>query len=288
MWRLAYRNFGTHQSLVTNQSVEASANVAGIRWWEIRSPNSSPVLYQEGTYSPADGLSRWMGSIAQDNAGNMALGYSVSDAATFPGVRYTGRLAGDPLGTMPQGEGTIVNGTGSQTGPQRWGDYTSMSVDPVDDCTFWYVNQWIPTTSPDGWRLRIGAFKFNECKINQTITFGANPGPVTYAPGGTFTVSATASSGLPVTFTSTTPGVCTVVGNTVTVVAVGNCIIAANQAGNANYNAAPQVLQTIAIISGLAGGASIPTLQEWALLLLGLLLGSLVWRQSRRIGRMEE
>ena len=166
MHRLAYRNFGTHQSLVTNQSVEASTTMSGIRWWEIRSPNSSPVLYQDATYAPGltDGIHRWMGSIAMDSAGNMALGYSASNGTTtFPSSWYTGRLAGDPVNTMPQGEGSIINGTGSQTGSQRWGDYTSMNVDPVDDCTFWYVNQWVPTTSSVGWQLRIGAFKFNEC-----------------------------------------------------------------------------------------------------------------------------
>ena len=166
MHRAAYRNFGTHQSIVTNQSVEASSTMSGIRWWEIRSPNSSPVIYQEGTYAPGtiDTIHRWMGSIAMDSAGNMALGYSASDGtATFPSSWYTGRLAGDPLGTMPQGEGSILNGTGSQTGSQRWGDYTSMNVDPVDDCTFWYVNQYLPTTSSVGWRLRVGAFKFDEC-----------------------------------------------------------------------------------------------------------------------------
>jgi len=165
MYRLAYRNFGTHESLVTNQSVDAASGVAGIRWYEVRSPFSSPVVHQQGTYAPgtSDGIHRWMASIAMDGDGNMALGYSASNASMFPSVWYTGRLAGDALGTMPQGEAAIVNGTGSQTGSNRWGDYTSMNVDPVDDCTFWYVNQWVPSTSSIGWRLRIGAFKFPSC-----------------------------------------------------------------------------------------------------------------------------
>lgn len=177
MWRLAYRNFGTHESLVTNQSVEASAGIAGIRWWEIRSPNSSPVIYQEGTYAPgvSDTIHRWMGSIAMDSAGNMALGYSASNGtSTYPSVWYTGRLSSSALGTMPLGEGSIITGTGSQTGSQRWGDYTSMNVDPVDDCTFWYVNQYLPTTSSVGWRLRIGAFRYNECG-SPDFTIGAAP-----------------------------------------------------------------------------------------------------------------
>jgi hypothetical protein len=139
--RAAYRNFGTHESIVTNQSVEAAAGISGIRWWEIRSPNAAPAIFQQGTYAPGitDGIHRWMGSIAQDQQGNMALGYSASDGVVlFPSVWYTGRLVGDALGTMPQGEGSFVNGLGSQTSTAaRWGDYTAMTVDPVDDCTFW-------------------------------------------------------------------------------------------------------------------------------------------------------
>jgi hypothetical protein len=173
MHRLAYRNFGTHESLVTNQSVEAVANIAGIRWWEIRDPDGSPVIFQEGTYAPGatDGIHRWMGSIAMDQSGNMALGYSASDAtSTYPSSWYSGRLVGDPLGTMPQGEAAVIDGTGSQTGSQRWGDYTSLNIDPVDDCTFWYVNQYVPTTSSVGWRLRIGAFVFDDCGCDLVIT----------------------------------------------------------------------------------------------------------------------
>jgi hypothetical protein len=167
--RLAYRNFGSHESLVTNQSVETPGPIAGVRWWEVRSPNATPVVFQEGTFSPGsgvggDGVHRWMGSAAQDSAGNLAIGYSASSATVFPSVRYTGRLASDPLGTLPQGEGEIVAGTGSQTaGGSRWGDYTSLTVDPVDDCTFWHVNEYVPVTSASGWRLRVGAFRFAEC-----------------------------------------------------------------------------------------------------------------------------
>jgi hypothetical protein len=164
--RLVYRNFGTHESLVTNQSVEGAPNMAGIRWWELRDPDGTPVVFQEGTFVPGatDGIHRWMGSAAIDANGNIALGYSVSSGTVFPGVRYTGRLVGDPLGTMDQGEGIIMEGTGSQTGGgSRWGDYTSLNVDPIDDCTFWHVNQYLPTTSERGWRIRVGAFRFDEC-----------------------------------------------------------------------------------------------------------------------------
>lgn len=164
LYRLAYRNFGTHESLVTTQSVEAQTGIAGMRWWEIRSPNSSPVIYQEGTYSP-DSVNRWMGSISQDKNGNMLLGYSVSDATSvFPGIRYTGRLVTDPLGTMAQGEGTLIDGGGVQTTTNnRWGDYSSMNIDPTDDCTFWYTTEYYPTTSSTGWNTRIGSVTFPEC-----------------------------------------------------------------------------------------------------------------------------
>jgi hypothetical protein len=170
-WRLAYRNFNTYESLVTNQSVEAAPGVAGVRWYEIRrSSTGAYSIYQQGTYAPGDGVHRWMGSIAQDKNGNMALGYSVVNGTTvFPGIRYTGRLAGDPLGQMSLGEGTIVDGTGVQrTTNSRWGDYTSMNVDPTDDCTFWYVNEYYTLagqlSSTAGWQTRVGSFKLPGCQ----------------------------------------------------------------------------------------------------------------------------
>ncbi len=176
--RLAYRNFGTHESLVSNQSVQVSTTpMSGIRWYELRDPGGTPFIYQQGTYSPGltDGVHRWNGSIAMDHTGNMALGYSVSNATTvFPGVRYTGRLAADPLNQMPQGEATIVNGVGVQTNfGNRWGDYSSMNVDPSDDCTFWYVNEYYPATSTTGWMLRVGTFKFSSCTPAVGVDDGA-------------------------------------------------------------------------------------------------------------------
>jgi len=175
-FRLAYRNFRTYESLVTNQSVEALPGVAGARWYEIRRTGGNYSVYQQGTYAPNDGVHRWMGSIAQDKNGNMALGYSVVNGTNvFPGIRYTGRLAGDPLGQMTLGEGTIINGAGVQTTTNsRWGDYTDMTVDPTDDSTFWYVNEYyqvsglpLPTPTPPlpppgttaPWQTRVGSFK---------------------------------------------------------------------------------------------------------------------------------
>jgi hypothetical protein len=163
-WRLAYRNFGSHQTLVTNQSVQASPGMAGVRWYELRRPGANPFINQQGTYAPDDGIHRWMGSIAMDKRGNAALGYSVSNATVFPGIRYTGRLKGDPKGQMTVAEGVIVDGSGSQLGPSsRWGDYTSMTVDPKDDCTFWYVNEYYQTSSAIGWNTRIGSFRLPGC-----------------------------------------------------------------------------------------------------------------------------
>ena len=171
-----------------------SGEVSGIRWWELRSPNVTPVIFQEGTYAPGltDGIHRWMGSIAMDSAGNMALAYSASNALIFPSILYTGRLAGSPLGTMPLGENSIKNGTGSQTGGgNRWGDYTALSVDPTDDLTFWYVNEYLPTTSAVGWRLRIGSF--------QALPGGASPTPfpsITPTPTPTPTPPVTPTPGI--------------------------------------------------------------------------------------------
>jgi hypothetical protein len=160
MYRLAYRNFGDHEALVVNNSVnDPTGTFVGIQWYEIRSP-ATPVLYQSGTFMP-DSTSRWMGSIAMDKMGNMMLGYSVSSPTVYPGIRATGRLATDPLGTM-EAESTIMNGVGYMT-DTHWGDYTSMVVDPVDDCTFWYVGEYMPSSGP-GWSTRIASMKFTNCQ----------------------------------------------------------------------------------------------------------------------------
>jgi hypothetical protein len=169
-FRLAYRNFGTYEALVTNQSVEALPGIAGARWYEIRRTGTTYSVFQQGTFAPNDGVHRWMGSVAMDKKGDIALGYSVVNGTTvFPGIRYTGRLSGDPLGQMTQGEGTIINGSGVQTTTNsRWGDYTDITVDPIDDCTFWYVNEYYTAagqaSSPAGWQTRIGTFKLPGCQ----------------------------------------------------------------------------------------------------------------------------
>jgi hypothetical protein len=161
MVQLQYRNLGGVESLWWNHTVVSGA-VTGLRWYEIRNPNGTPTVYQQGTYQP-DTNYRWMGSLAVDKLGNMALGYSVSSSTMYPAIRYAGRLATDALGTLGQGEATLIAGTGSQSGGyNRWGDYSAMSVDPADGCTFWYTTEYYETTG-NNWQTRIGAFKFPSC-----------------------------------------------------------------------------------------------------------------------------
>jgi len=158
MYRLQYRNFGTHESLVTNHTVDVGSDRGGVRWYEVRDPGGNPVIYQQGTFAPADTLNRWMGSAAMDASGNLAIGYSVSNTATFPSIRFSGRLAGDPLGTLTVAESDLRGGTGSQTHSSgRWGDYSMLAVDPTDGCTFWYTTEYYLGTSSAGWKTNIGS-----------------------------------------------------------------------------------------------------------------------------------
>lgn len=163
MWRMNYRNFGTYESLVLNHSIQGGAGT-GIRWYEIRTPSPTPTVYQQGTFAPADTTWRWMGSVNMDKKGDIAAGYSGAGSSLYPSIMYTGRLVGDPIGTFPQGEATLFAGTGSQTsGLYRWGDYSTMSVDPVDDCTFWYTDEYLATNGYFNWHTRIGSFMFPSC-----------------------------------------------------------------------------------------------------------------------------
>jgi len=166
MYRLAYRHFGDgHESLVVNHS---TSSPAAIRWYEIQNPAGTPALFQQGTYSP-DASSRWMGSVAMDAGGNIAAAYSVSSSSMLPGIRYAGRLLSDPLGTLGA-ETTLVQGAGAEVGTYRWGDYSSLSLDPSDDCTFWYTNEYFKTNGTS-WSTRIGSFKFPSCGTAQSVTF---------------------------------------------------------------------------------------------------------------------
>ncbi len=168
MAQLQYRNIGGTESIWANHTV-SSGGVLGVRWYEIRNPNNAPTVFQQGTYQP-DSNYRWMGSLAVDQNGNMAVGYSVSSSSMFPAIRYAGRLMTDTLGTLGQGEGTLLAGTGAQSGgSNRWGDYSAMTVDPVDDCTFWYTTEYYVSTG-NNWQTRIGSFKFPSCASGPTPT----------------------------------------------------------------------------------------------------------------------
>ncbi len=195
MYRLAYRNFGDHEALVVNQSVAAGTST-GIRWYELRNPSGStmaagtPYAYQQGTYAP-DSSYRWMGSIAMDGAGDIAVGYSVSSSTLYPSIRYTGRVPTDTLGSL-ETETTVQAGSGSQLqNLSRWGDYSAMSVDPTDDCTFWYTNEYLKSSGTFNWSTWITSFKFPGC--------GTTPATGTLTGTVTDTSTAAAISGATVT-----------------------------------------------------------------------------------------
>ena len=174
--RLQYRNFGTHESMVVNHSVDVDPAATlrfGVRYYELRRtlPGGSWTVHEQATQAPGtDTENRWMGSAAMDRAGNLAVGFSVSNATTFPSIRYAGRLATDPPGSLAQGEATIIAGSSSQRDSRaRWGDYSSLNVDPVDDCTFWYTTEYFTNTPPAMcasticWQTRIASFRFPSC-----------------------------------------------------------------------------------------------------------------------------
>jgi hypothetical protein len=165
MYRLSYRNFGTYESLLVNHSVTpttGASSVSAVRWYEVRSPGSSPFVHQQGTFQNK-AISYWMGSVAQDSFGDIALGFSGTDTTLDTSVFYTGRVPTDPLGTMETAK-LVIKGTGVQENTdQRWGDYSDMTVDPVDDCTFWYTQMYIKTTGSFNWNTRINSFRFPSC-----------------------------------------------------------------------------------------------------------------------------
>ena len=184
MFRLVYRNFGNHESLVLNHTVDAVVDqpmgVArnGVRWYEVRNLSTTPTVFQQGTFAPlqdpTDPLWRWMGSAAMDNGGNLAIGYSASGPNHFPSLHYAGRLTSDPLNDLTQGEAVMFLGQGIEANTgifpfrNRWGDYSNLTVDPVDDCTFWYTNEYLAPNLPTDilpvdWHTRVGTFKFSQC-----------------------------------------------------------------------------------------------------------------------------
>ncbi|HEY6765827.1 MAG TPA: hypothetical protein VI386_13735 [Candidatus Sulfotelmatobacter sp.] len=207
MYRLAYRNFGTHESLVVNHSVVAGSG-GGVRWYEIQNPSGTPAVAQQSTFAP-DSNYRWMGSVAMDHVGDMALGYSVSSTSVSPSVRFTGRVPTDPASTM-ESEVSIVSGAGSQNGNlSRWGDYSAMQVDPVDDCTFWFTEEYMKTTGSFNWNTRIANFKFTGCgSSTPDFSLSASPSSVTVVQGsnGTSTITVTSLNGFNSATTLTASG----------------------------------------------------------------------------------
>ena len=207
MYRLSFRKIGDHESLLLNHSVDQGSGVTGIRWYEFRSNSNQTLaqsrsLFQRGTYGGQDANNnhRWMGSIAQDNQGNIAVGYSASGTLVYPSIRYAGRVPGDPLNTLGL-ENDILQGNGSETSANRWGDYTSLSLDPSDDCTFWYTNEYILPTGGVSWRTRIASFRFPTCgsggivKTNTATALSSSLNPSNVGDPVTFTATVSPSSG---------------------------------------------------------------------------------------------
>ena len=195
MFRVQYRNHGSSESLVGSLATDVdNTDHSGVRWWIMsRSGGGAWTLVQEGTYAP-DSHSRWMSSVATDGDGNLAVGYSVGSSSLEAGVRYNGRLQGDPLGTLTQGETTLIAGAGVHSN-ERWGDYSSMNVDPVDDCTFWYTNEYARANG--SWATQIGKFKFDSCGTPGVVLSATNLSQAVCAPGNAtpITLEVTSSGG---------------------------------------------------------------------------------------------
>jgi hypothetical protein len=211
MHRLTYRNFGAYEVLLLNHTVDAGSGRAGIRWYEVRDPGGAASIHQQSTYAPDDGASRWMGSLAMDHRGNIALGYSVSSSSIYPSIRYAGRLVTDPIGQLAQGEASLIEGSGSQLSfSQRWGDYSSMNVDPVDDCTFWYTQEYYAVTSQASWQTRIASFQYPNCTNGAAgMLRGAARDALTSTPIPNARVVLAASPDLTITTTTDAGGVYT-------------------------------------------------------------------------------
>jgi hypothetical protein len=196
MYRFAIRHFADHDRAVVNHAVGNGGPVA-VRWYELYDPAGNVTLNQQGTFAP-DATYRWMASLAEDQNADIGLGYSTSSSSLHPGIRFTGRVPGDPLGTM-ETEASILEGAGSQEGSHsdRWGDYTAMVVDPSDDCTFWYVDQYEKVTGVFNWSTNISSFVFNGCSGSPTFSLTAAPGSVSIAQGssGTSTITVVPSDG---------------------------------------------------------------------------------------------
>lgn len=218
MWRAQYRNFDSHQSIISNMVTDVTGDdIAAVRWFELRNLDGEYQTYQQGTISEpgsvdgTDGINRWMASAAQDQAGNIVVGYNVAGLGNtstsddvFPGMRYSGRLLNDPLDSMPQGEFSIIEGQFPNSGI-RYGDYSALTVDPVDNCTFWYTAQYNPLAN-NNWATRIASFRFDDCgdpgfilaanNLQQQVCAPDNLQPITINVGSIFDFSNPVTMGL--------------------------------------------------------------------------------------------
>ena len=191
MYRLVYRNFSDHSTLLASHSIVAGTS-GGVRWYEIHNPETSPTIFQSGTFAP-DTQYRWIPAIAMDQNQNIAIGYSRSGSAAgqYPSLVYAGRVPSDPLGTL-EAEVVLKAGLGSQTGGgDRWGDYSSLTIDPTDDCTFWFTQEYQKVNGGFDWSTAIGTFSFPGCAGSPDFNLNANPNALTIAQGsnGTSTIT---------------------------------------------------------------------------------------------------
>jgi hypothetical protein len=175
MYRAAYRNFGDHESLVVNHTIIFAFRHAAVRWYELRDLSSlSPSVYQTGTYVPTS-IHRWMGNIAMDSMGDIATVYNDSSNAIHPTLSFAARVPDQTLGQLGA-ENLAMMGTGSQTSGSAWGNSTSLNIDPVDDCTFWFAGEYLRADGTNNWNTRIGSFSLDSCP-------SSNPGiQITSAP----------------------------------------------------------------------------------------------------------
>jgi hypothetical protein len=206
MYRLAYRMFGDHASMVVNHSVTAGSSV-GVRWYELRqSAASSPqcasftagafYVCQQGTFAPTDGAYRWMGSAAMDHAGNIAIGYSKSSGSVYPSIAIASRTPAMLPGTMGT-ETILLAGAGAQTTYNRWGDYTSLRIDPSDDTTFWYTNEYYSKNSPFfnfNWSTAIASFTAGTSTTAPDFSITETPTSLTIKRGSSASTSVTVTA----------------------------------------------------------------------------------------------
>jgi hypothetical protein len=163
MSRLVYRRIGNRESIVAVHSINSAAGGGGVRWYEFQiAKDRNVTLRQQGTYAP-DGFFRWMASPAIDRLGNIGIGYSFGGTPNFAGQRFAGRLAADPPGLLTLRETVLVEGEAAQTNVGRWEDYTTTAMDPSDDCTIWYVGDYLKKDAAS-YSTRIGSFRMPGCE----------------------------------------------------------------------------------------------------------------------------